>query len=190
MDVQISGKGIDLGQALQTHVAEKMEAGVHKYFDRPADAHVVFTRDGPMIKCEANVHLASGVYLETEGDAGDAYGAFDEAMEKLEKRVRRYKRRLKNHHTHGKDIARAEAAHAYVLQSLPENEEASGAEDAPIIIAEDSTQLRFLSVSDAVMQLELTENPVLVFKNAAHGNTSVVYRRNDGNIGWIDTGSR
>lgn len=187
MDVQISGKGLDLGEALQIHVSDKLDAGVHKYFERPAKATVVFTPEGTMIKCETNAHLDSGVYLSTEGQAADAYGAFDEAMEKLEKRVRRYKRRLKNHHTHGAERARAEAASSYVLQApLADMEEETG-DDNPIIIAENPTELRHLSVSDAVMQLELTEEPVLVFKNAAHGGTSVVYWRRDGNIGWVDS---
>lgn len=184
MDVQISGHGLDLGSALQTHVEAKVEAGIHKYFERPAEAHVIFKKDGPMFNCEATAHLASGVFLAAEGKADDAYGAFDEAMDKLEKRVRRYKRRLKNHHANGKAAFPSEAAAAYVLQPA-DDEEA----DAPVIIAEQATHLRHMSVSDAVLQLDLADLPVMVFKNAAHGALSVVYKRPDGNIGWVDAKS-
>ncbi|MEE9329758.1 MAG: ribosome-associated translation inhibitor RaiA [Parvularculaceae bacterium] len=181
MDVQISGQGLDLGAALQAHVQGRIESGVHKYFDRPAEAHVIFRKEGPDLNCEATAHLASGVFLAAEGRAQDAYGAFDEAMEKLEKRVRRYKRRLKNHHSNAKKAFPVEQAAAYVVKPAEDDEG-----DAPVVIAEQATQLRHMTVSDAVLQLDLADLPVMVFKNAAHGALSVVYKRPDGNIGWID----
>lgn len=185
MHVQITGKGIDLGTALQDHVEDRISNGVHKYFDRPAEASVIFEKEGSGLRCEAVAHLASGVYLAAEGEAQDAYGAFDQAMEKLEKRVRRHKRRLKDHHTNGKQPLPALAASSYVLQPFPEEDDAPE-NDAPIVIAERSTNLRQMTVSDAVLQLDLADQPVVVFRNSAHGGTSVVYRRPDGNIGWVD----
>ncbi|MCI5047541.1 MAG: ribosome-associated translation inhibitor RaiA [Aquisalinus sp.] len=191
MEVQITGKGIDLGAALQTHVEDRISASVHKYFERSAEAQVTFARDGSSIRCEATTHLASGVFLVAQGDAHDAYGAFDEALEKLEKRVRRYKRRLKNHHASGKDPLPAENAPSYILKPLDADEDGDAPiedDPNPVIVAESTTKLREMTVGAAVLQLDLAEEPVFVFRNAAHGNVSVVYRRSDGNVGWIDSG--
>ncbi|GGD13054.1 ribosome hibernation-promoting factor, HPF/YfiA family [Aquisalinus flavus] len=193
MDVNITGKGIELGEALQTHVQDRISSGVHKYFDRPAEAQVTFARDGSSIRCEATAHLASGVFLNAQGDAHDAYGAFDDALEKLEKRVRRYKRRLKDHHANGKEALPAETTPSYILQPLEADEDEDdvghdGADPHPIIIAESTTELRTMTVGTAVLQLDISDQPVIVFKNAANNRISVVYRRPDNNIGWIDTG--
>lgn len=181
MDVQVTGKGIDLGEALQSHVRTAMTTGVRKYFDRGAEANVNFGKDGSFMTTEATVHLASGVFLAANGRGGDAYAAFDEAMEKLEKRVRRYKRRLKDHHAKGRSPLPTEATSTYVIQRQHEEPE-----EAPLVIAEHATSLHEMSVSDAVMQLEIVEAPVIVFRNAGNGALSVVHRRDDGNIGWIE----
>ena len=191
MDIQITGRSMDLGDALQAHVNEAIETSVTKYFGRSAEAAVTFgktnAKDGDTrgreFACEIVVHLASGVYLSTEGHAGEAHGAFDEAREKLDKRLRRYKRRLKDHHA-AKDPLPAEAASSYVLQAPQLDEEET--EDPPLVIAEAPTVLRRMTVSDAVVQLDLGNDPVVMFRNAASGDLSVVYRRADGNIGWID----
>jgi ribosomal subunit interface protein len=189
MDVQITGKGIDLGAALQNHVEDRISSSVHKYFERPAEAQVTFAKEGSNLRCETTAHLASGVFLATQGEGQDAYGAFDEALEKLEKRVRRYKRRLKNHHANGKEPLPAELAQSYILKPLEaDNDDADASDEAaPVVIAENTTKLREMTVGDAVLQLDLADQPVIVFKNAAHGNMSVVYKRPDGNVGWIDS---
>ena len=208
MDIQITGRSMDLGDALQSHVRDALEAGVRKYFDRSAEAVVTFgktgARDGDPkgreFACEIVLHLASGVFLTTEGNAGDAHGAFDEAMTKLDKRVRRYKRRLKDHHAKNRDPLPAEAASAYVLRASSEEE--AGQEDGdsaghgytngadgdigPLVIAEQRATLRRMTVSDAVLQLDVGQEPVVMFRNAKSGDLSVVYKRDDGNIGWID----
>ncbi len=188
MDIQVSGKNMDLGNALQSHVAEKLTEGVRKFFDRGAEVSVTFSRERHLIECDLTAHLASGVFLAAHGEGGDAYSAFDESLEKLEKRIRRYKRRLKNHHTNGKAPLPAENASYYLLEPLPEesDEEAVDADHDPVIIAESLTALREMTVGAAVMQLDLAEQPAIVFKNAAHGRINVVYRRRDGHIGWID----
>ncbi len=191
MDVQITGKGLDLGAALQTHVEDRIASSVHKYFERSAEAQVTFAREGSSIKCEATTHLASGVFLAVQGEAHDAYSAFDDALEKLEKRVRRYKRRLKNHHANGKSPLPAESAPSYILKPLDADEEGDEPieeDPTPVVIAESTTRLREMTVGAAVLQLDLADQPVIVFKNAAHGRISVVYKRSDGNIGWIDSG--
>lgn len=192
MDVQITGKAIDLGNALQTHVSENLSAGVHKYFDRSAEAQVTFDKEGAEITSEITLHLASGVFLAASDKAHDAYGAFDGALQKLEKRVRRYKRRLKDHHANNRDPLPAETASSYIIAASADEEEntaETGVDgDAPLVIAEQATTLRRMSVSDAVLQLDIADQQVVIFRNAKHGDLNVVYRREDGNIGWVDGG--
>lgn len=191
MDIQVSGKNMDLGDALQTHVSDKLEDSVHKYFDRGAEATVTFSKERHLIGCDLTAHLASGVFLAAHGEGGDAYSAFEESLEKLEKRVRRYKRRLKKHHTNGKEPLPAESASYYMLQPLGEEEDGDHdeADPNPVVVAETQTTLREMTVGAAVMQLDLAEQPAVVFKNAAHGRINVVYRRRDGHIGWVDPGA-
>lgn len=189
MEIQVSGKNIDLGDALQTHVTDRLSEGVQKYFGRGAEAFVTFSKERHLVECEMTAHLYSGVFLAAHGDGGDAYAAFETALEKLEKRVRRYKRRLKNHHANGSGPMPSEQASYYTLAPLPEenDDDASEAADpTPVVVAEKMTALREMTVGAAVMQLDLAESPAIVFKNAAHGRLNVVYRRRDGHIGWID----
>lgn len=190
MDIQLAGKNLDLGDALQTHVSNRLTDGVSKYFGGGAEALVTFAKERHLVDCEITAHLSSGVFLAAHGEAGDAYGAFEEALEKLEKRVRRYKRRLKNHHGNGKTPLPAEAAAYYKLAPLADeadnDESAESVDPAPVVVAESQTTLREMTVGAAVMQLDLAESPAIVFKNAAHGRLNVVYRRRDGHIGWID----
>lgn len=195
MKIQVSGKNMDLGKALRDHVTEKLDEGVRKYFNRDAEATVTFSRERHLVECDLTTHLASGVFLNAHGEDKTAYGAFEESLERLEKRIRRYKRRLKNHHTTTKEPLPAEQAAYYLLQPLPDETEqepeaagpGSAQEDpAPVVIAETHTILREMTVSSAVMQLDLVDKPAIVFRNAAHGGINVVYKRQDGNIGWVD----
>jgi len=188
MEIQVSGKNIDLGDALQAHVTDRLSEGVTKYFGRGADAVVTFTRERHLVECEMTAHLYSGVFLAAHGDGGDAYAAFETALDKLEKRVRRYKRRLKKHHINGNEPLPSEQASYRLLAPLPDEdgEEAEAADPTPVVVAEKQTSLREMTVGAAVMQLDLAESPAIVFKNAAHGRLNVVYRRRDGHIGWID----
>jgi len=187
MDIQVSGKNIELGDALQSHVTGRLTDGVKKYFDRGAEATVTFAREKREVECDLTTHLASGVFLAASGRAGDAYGAFEESLEKLEKRIRRYKRRLKDHHANGKDPLPAQNASYYMIEPLKDEDDAGAEGDpAPVIVAESQTTLREMTVGAAVMQLDLVEQPAVVFKNAAHGRINIVYRRPDGNIGWVD----
>lgn len=190
MDIQITGKNMELGDALQTHVQKRLSDGVTKYFERGAEALATFSKERHMVDCEVTAHLASGVFLAAHGQGGDAYAAFEGALEKLEKRVRRYKRRLKNHHVNGKPALPAETASYYTLAPLADESDddriAYDQDPTPVVVAESSTVLREMTVGAAVMQLDLAEAPALVFKNAAHGRINVVYRRRDGHVGWID----
>ena len=194
MRIQVAGRQMDVGEALRTRIEGELTEGVGKYFSRATDAVVTVGRNGGGVGFEVDctVHLASGISLQAEGQGADAHGAFSEALEKLEKRVRRYKRRLRNHHTNGKSPLSGESAAAYVLAPLQEDSEAeieaaSGDQDStPLVIAETKVPVRTMTVSTAVMQLDLSDSPIVLFRNAAHGGLSVVYRRPDGNVGWID----
>jgi ribosome hibernation promoting factor len=188
MDIQVSGKNMELGDALQGHATERLSAGVRKYFNREVEATVTFSKERHLVGCDLTAHLASGVFLAAHGEGRDAYGAFDESLERLEKRIRRYKRRLKGHHASGKDPLPAEKASFYVLEPLKDEEEEEPAEGdpTPVIIAESEASVREMTVGAAVMQLDLSEQPAFIFKNAAHGRINVVYRRRDGHIGWVD----
>ncbi|MBU1325991.1 MAG: ribosome-associated translation inhibitor RaiA [Alphaproteobacteria bacterium] len=196
MQVQVSGKHVDVGDALSSRISQELNDGVGKYFERGGqDAEVVVSKDGPGFKVDCWVRLASGQTLVTTGLGGDAHAAFSDSLDKLEKRVRRYKRRLKNHHAGpaGLSPEKTEMAAATVFRSPDsvEDEEfgdAGGPGEAPagMVIAEGHSQVKVMTVGQAVLELDMTGYPVLMFRNAGHGGVSVVYRRPDGNIGWID----
>lgn len=192
MRIQVAGRHMDVGEALRSRIEGELASGVAKYFNRATDATVTVARNGgAQIEVDCAVHLSSGISLQSQGHGGDAHSAFDDALSKLEKRVRRYKRRLRNHHTDNKSPLPAEDAAAYVLAPLDEDNDAdtvvSGdAETGPLVIAETKVPVRTMTVSTAVMQLDLSEGPAFLFRNAKHGGLNLVYRRSDGNIGWID----
>ncbi len=201
MSIQVVSKGIDVSEVLRTRITERVSEGVEKYFNRPSEAFIVITRDGAGFRVECSLHLPSGVVLHTQGksSAGDAYAAADEATIKLEKRLRRYKRKLKNHHKNNKGELPAEEAPLFVLeagrnavQSLEDDhddDEDNGAEPIEaVIIAEKTAELRTMSVSMAVMEMDMTDAPMLLFRNVAHGELNAVYRRPDGHIGWLNPG--
>lgn len=190
MQVQVTGKHVDVGEALRTRVTDEISSSIEKYFDRGGGADVVVSREGQSFKVDCAVTLASGQQLTTHGLGGDAHMAFNAALEKMDKRIRRYKRRLKDHHVQS-HARQQETAAYFVIQSPEEDEPDEGLEDQaafpePLVIAETETPLRAMTVSRAVMELDVTESQTIVFRNAAHGGLSVVYRRPDGNIGWID----
>jgi len=192
MQVQVSGKHVAVGEALKTRVTDELLGSIGKYFDRGGDAEVVVSRDGHNFKVDCVVTLASGQQLQSHGLGGDAHAAFSLAIDKIETRIRRYKRRLKSHSV-AANAKQAETAALYVLRAPADADLDDGwdesDEDGPpaaMVIAESVAPLRTMTVSMAVMQLDLTESQTIVFRNAAHGGLSVVYRRPDGNIGWID----
>jgi ribosomal subunit interface protein len=192
MQVQVSGKHVAVGEALRERVTGEILTSIGKYFERGGDADVVVSREGHSFRVDCSVSLASGQQLQSQGMGNDAHGAFSMALGKIETRIRRYKRKLKSHSVAATAKA-AETAALYVLRSPDEAESDDGwdAEEghgapAAMIIAETQAALNTMTVSMAVMQLDLTESQTIVFRNAAHGGLSVVYRRPDGNIGWID----
>lgn len=187
MHIQVNGKQIDVGAALTEHVEASLTAAVGKYFDRPVDATVTFSKDRHNFRCESSVHLPTGLVAQSTGLASDVYAAFDQGVDKVEKQIRRYKRRLKDHHQKRKMPVEAIAAPAYVLEASEFQQEADEPESLqPVIVAEMTEAIQSLSVGEAVMQMELADRPFLMFRNDGSGRVNLVFRREDGNIGWID----
>ena len=186
MRYQISGKQIDIGEALQTHVKDELDETVQKYAERPTEAVVVFSKSGHEFVCEATVHLSTGLTAQAKAHQNEIYAAFEFCREKMEKQLRRYKRRLKDHHKDRSEPVEIYGASSYILASEVESEDAEPETLQPIIVAEMETKIPSLSVGEAVMQMELAGAPVLVFRNEGKEGVNVVYRRDDGNIGWID----
>jgi len=189
MQVRISGKQIDVGAALRGHVEDAMVATVGKYFDRPVNAHVVFSRNGHEFKCDSSVHLSTGLTAQAHAVNSEIYTAFDQATSRIEKQLRRYKRRLKDHHQRRQDPIEMIEAQSYVLRAHEEDAEADSGETngaEPVIIAEMTADIKSLTVGEAVMQMELTHALFLMFKNDANGRLNIVFQRDDGNVGWID----
>lgn len=186
MRYQISGKQIDIGEALQGHVTTELGTAVAKYAGRPTDAVVVFSRQAHEFFCEATVHLSTGMTAQAKGHAIEIYAAFDSCCEKMEKQLRRYKRRLKDHqHQRVEPVELSDGA-SYILAASDGTEDEEPDHLQPMIIAEMETKIQSLSVGEAVMQMELVGAKLLVFRNVGHSGVNVVYRRDDGNIGWID----
>jgi ribosomal subunit interface protein len=187
MRYQISGKQIDIGEALQTHVQDSLGAVVEKYSMRPTDAIVIFSKSGAEYVCEAAIHLSTGLTASAKAHAHEIYAAFEASADKMEKQLRRYKRRLKDHHRDRQHPVESLDAPMYVLAHSGHDADEQEPEDLqPIIVAEMETKIPSLSVGEAVMQMELAGAPVLVFRNEKHDGVNVVYRRDDGNVGWID----
>ena len=186
MRYTIAGHQIDIGTALQSHTETEIESVVGKYAIQGTDANVIYSKSGHEFACETPLHLASGLQAQAKGQAGEIYAAFDACMEKLDKQLRRYKRRLKDHHRSRSEPVELAGASSYILAAEAQGDVEEPESLQPIIVAEMETKIPSLSVGEAVMQMELAGAPVLVFRNEGKDELNVVYRRDDGNIGWID----
>jgi ribosomal subunit interface protein len=182
MGLRISGKSVDVGEAFRGHVDSRIGAAIAKYFDGGFAGRVIVEREGSGFRTDCSIHLDTGIVLKADGHGQDVHQSFDRAAERIEKRLRRYKGRLKEHHQ--KKRTDAMMATTYVIEAPAEDGEALGAD--PLIIAEETTDLQTMTVGEAVMAMDLAEATVIVFRHAVHGDVNVVYRRADGNIGWID----
>jgi ribosomal subunit interface protein len=196
MHLTVTGKQIDVGDALRRHVADSLESILGKYFGQAIDASAVFSRDAHLHAAQVSIHIGRGIMLESEASATTPYLAFDEAANRLSTRLRRYKRRLRDHH---RVAAEGERASQYVVAPGPEDapEEAQAgegsdapADGAPLIVAEMETEIPTLTVGEAVMRLDLANQSAMLFRNRAHGGLNMVYRRGDGNFGWVDPGAQ
>jgi ribosomal subunit interface protein len=187
MTLRVSGKNLDIGEALRSQVEARVANALSKYFDGDYSGHVTVAKDGAGFRTECVLHLVSGMTLEASGAAQDAYASFDQTAERIEKRLRRYKSRLKERQAsaNGRDGAAPESAYA-VIEAPNEDDGEGESEFHPVVIAESTKSFHRLSVSEAVEELDLTGAPVLVFLHAGTGRVNVVYRRRDGAIGWVD----
>jgi ribosomal subunit interface protein len=189
MTLRISGKSISVGEALRGRIGDRTEEVLRKYFDGNFSGHITLSKDGFGFRTDCALHLDSGITLEADSNAPDAYASADQALLMIEKRLRRYKSRLKDRSAR-KAAAEAAAfagldAPSYVIEAPAEGEdEVTGYN--PVIIAEATTALKRLSVSEAVMELDLTGAPCLVFQHGSSGRVNIIYRRADGNVGWVD----
>jgi ribosomal subunit interface protein len=187
MSLRISGKHMELGDSFRSLISNRIADAIDKYFSSGFSGHVTVEKSGSRYTADCNLHLDSGVNLQAEGHGQEPQIAFDKAAERIEKRLRRYKRRLKDHHV--TPIQTDDIAYR-VMESMHDDDEIELAADyAPTIVAESTMSLKTLSVASAVMQLDMKDSPVMVFRNSGNGHVNVVYRRNDGNIGWIDPAS-
>ena len=186
MTLRVSGKNIDIGEALRQHVIEKTNQIIAKHFDGKVTGHVTLTPEGSGFRADCTLHLASGMTLQADGVAHEVYASFDRAAERIEKRLRRYKQRLNDHHPNGAKTGEASPMRASYVIEAPSDEDIEVTEFNPLIIAESTKKLKVLSVSAAVTELDFTGAPVIVFRHAGNGRVNVVYRRRDNNIGWID----
>jgi ribosomal subunit interface protein len=185
MTLRVSGKNLDIGEALRSQVQNRMAGALSKYFDGGYSGHVTVTRDGAGYRTDCVLHLTSGMTLEASGAAQDAYASFDQTAGRIENRLRRYKQRLKDRSGSGNGRT-ASLEMVYSVLEAPSDEAVEEEAYHPMVIAETTKPLHKLSVSDAVMQLDLTGAPALVFIHASTGRVNVVYRRGDGAIGWVD----
>jgi ribosomal subunit interface protein len=186
MAFRVSGKNLDVGDALRERIGDRVAEVMGKYFDGGYSGHATLAKDGFGFRTECAIHLDSKITLHADGMAPDAYASADQAALRIEKRLRRYHRRLKEHRAERGDNRASVDAASYIIAAPEHGNEADIDTFTPVIIAESTTQLKQLSVSDAVTELDMTGAPVLVFRHAAHGGISVVYRRADGHFGWID----
>lgn len=191
MDISVSGKQVELSDALRTRVQSSLDAIAAKFFDSAMQAHVTFSRARSFFTCDINMHAGRGLTLRGEGEAADANSAFDDAAEHIATRLRRYRRRLNEHHRDAGKRESPAAARKYVLQPDPADEPRPSHNGIShpafaTVIAESTTEIARLTVGEAVMRMDLADAPLLMFRNSASGQYNVVYRRRDGNIGWID----
>lgn len=181
MHLTVKGKQLDVGDSLRGHVEAQLTHAAEKYFRHPIEATVVFSKEkNHLFRADISIHAGSGIVLQSQHEANDPYPAFDVAMQRAAKRLGRYKDRLRDHHrTEPEEIMAS-----YTTLKSEEDEAEGGTE--PVVIAEMQTQVKTLAVADAVMHLELSGVPALMFRNPKHGGLNMVYRRADGNIGWVD----
>ncbi|MCJ8144991.1 ribosome-associated translation inhibitor RaiA [Ancylobacter sp. A5.8] len=193
MPLRVSGKNLDVGEALRQRVSERLAEAMGKYFDGGWSGHVTVTREGSGYRSDCALHLDSGTILQAHGDAQDPYASADAAVERIETRLRRYKSRVKRHVVNGDSAADSFLPERVPLTvfSAPDHDEAEALDGwSPTVVAEQTANLPRLAVSDAVLELDFTGAAVLVFRHAGHGGINVVYRRADGHVGWVDPPSR
>lgn len=189
MDIRVSGHQMETGNALRTHVETRLTAVADKYFSKTISAHATFGKaPHDKFKCDIIAHVMQGLVLKGSSAANDAHSAFDGAADKIEKQLRRYMRRMNDHHSQATHAKKEEEA-AYTIFSAPDEDNAPDSGDSPVIIAEHKVDVPESNVSDAVMMMDLRNTNALLFKNAGTGRHNMVYKREDGSVGWVEPAS-
>ncbi|QLF69185.1 ribosome-associated translation inhibitor RaiA [Peteryoungia desertarenae] len=186
MSVRVSGKHMEIGETFRQRIEDRISDAVTKYFDGGYSGQVVVTKSQSRFSADCLVHLDTGANLHAAGEANDPQVAFDNAFERVEKRLRRYKRKLKDHHANGVGMSSVEVAYT-VMDPVADDVEEVPEDFAPTIVAESTRKLQTMSVATAVMALDMTDEPILLFRSPGQEEINIVYRRHDGNIGWIDS---
>ena len=187
MQLSVKGKQLNVGDALRTHVSDSLSRILGKYFGDAIEVSVTISRDGHMYRAVVMAHVGRGIQVQAQGGAEEPYPAFDTAAEHLAKRLRRYKGRLRDHHKNSGPKAETLLAQQYILAGDDEEEAAEDVgQGQPAVVAEMTTEIPSLTVSEAVMRMDLADQPALMFRNSSHSGLNMIYRRTDGNIGWID----
>lgn len=187
MSLRISGKQMDVGDAFRTRIEGRIGEAVEKYFDGGFSGRVTVEKSGARYSADCMIHLDTGMALQATGQAQEPQGAFEAAADRIEKRLRRYKRRLKSYSPAGSAAAETIDLSYRVMTPFADDEEEVADDYAPTVVAESTLALRSMSVADAVIELDMKDSPVFLFRNAGSEHVNIVYRRPDGNIGWIDT---
>jgi len=191
MQITVSGKQVELSDALRERVSHDLTGVTGKYFEHAQDARITFAKSRLGFHCDINLHAGRGLTLRGEAEGPDAYTAFGKAVDHVGKRLRRYRRRVNEHHRDLANRARPESARQMVLQAETDDERAEHETEtalAPAVIAETKMEIAHLSVSEAVMRLELADQPAMMFRDVNSGVLNMIYRRADGHIGWVDPG--
>lgn len=187
MSVRVSGKHMEVGESFRARIEDSVAAAITKYFDGGYSGQVTVEKAGSRYTTDCRIHLDTGVDLHATGQANDPQASFDAAGERIEKRLRRYKRKLKDHYI-GLPADSRYGEISYKVMDVPHDEDEEVSDDfAPTVVAEGSRQIKTMSVATAVVALDMTDDPVLLFRSAGKDHVNIVYRRQDGNIGWIDT---
>ncbi|WP_366553883.1 ribosome hibernation-promoting factor, HPF/YfiA family [Aquibaculum sediminis] len=195
MQLSVKGRHVDTGDAFRQYAYDRLSGILDKYFGDAIEASVTLSKDAFLFRAALSIHVGRGLLLQATGEAQDVHPAFDMAADRLAKQLRRYKRRLRDHGRIPATAADVLPAQQYILAPENVSEEAAAEEpdgkeslngDQPLVVAEMQTEVPNLTVGEAVMRMDLADQPALLFQNRAHGGINMVYRRNDGNIGWID----
>jgi ribosomal subunit interface protein len=188
MALRVSGKNLAIGEALRGHVTERVDAAYAKYAAGQVLGHVTIEPEGSGFRTDCTLHLPSGTTLQVEGQAQEPYASVNLAVDRFERRLRRYRRRLRDHH--GVAVTNGQASTLVQAADGPADDDEIELVDGapgPAVIAERCREMKRMSVSRAALQLDETNANVVVFGSAGDGRPNIVYRRADGNIGWIDT---
>ncbi|HUB65270.1 MAG TPA: ribosome-associated translation inhibitor RaiA [Methylocella sp.] len=195
MTLRISGKNLDIGLAFRTHIETRIDSALAKYRTRFVAGHVTVEPEGSGFRADCTLHLSSGATLQADAKSHEPYASFNRAADLIENQIRRHRERLLDHHAGtaaGEKTMSGPLSPGEALEAKPETPLADSVEKVlqlhPAVIAEPSSGFKEMTVSGAAMELDSTNAHVVVFRHASDGRMNVVYRRPDGNIGWIDPG--